>query len=58
MGRPKLDFRKDRLIRFRADVDDERLIKELMNELDMSASEVIRAAIRSFYVSTKYDTKR
>lgn len=58
MGRPKLDLRKDRLIRFRADVNDERLIKELMNELDMSASEVIRAAIRSFYVSTKYDTKR
>lgn len=58
MGRPKLDLRKDKLIRFRADVNDERLIKELMNELDMSASEVIRAAIRSFYVSTKYDTKR
>lgn len=58
MGRPKLDLRKDRLIRFRADVNDERLIKELMHELDMSASEVIRAAIRSFYVSTKYDTKR
>lgn len=58
MGRPKLDLRKDRLIRFRADINDERLIKELMNELDMSASEVIRAAIRSFYVSTKYDTKR
>ena len=58
MGRPKLDLRKDRLIKFRADINDERLIKELMNELDMSASEVIRAAIRSFYVSTKYDTKR
>ena len=58
MGGPKLDLRKDRLIRFRADINDERLIKELMNELDMSASEVIRAAIRSFYVSTKYDTKR
>ena len=58
MGRPKLDLRKDRLIRFRADANDERLIKELMHELDMSASEVIRAAIRSFYVKTKYDTKR
>lgn len=58
MGRPKLDLRKDRLIRFRADINDEQLIKELMNELDMSASEVIRAAIRSFYVSTKYNTKR
>ena len=58
MGRPKLDLRKDRLIRFRVDVNDERLIKELMNELNMSASEVIRAAIRSFYVSNKYDTKR
>lgn len=58
MGRPKLDLRKDRLIRFRADVNDERLIKELMHELDMSASEVIRAAIGSFYVENKYDTKR
>lgn len=58
MGRPKLDLRKDRVIKFRADANDERLIKELMNELDMSASEVIRAAIRSFYVETKYDTKR
>lgn len=58
MGRHKLDLRKDRLIRFRADANDERLIKELMHELDMSASEVIRAAVRSFYVSTKYDTKR
>ena len=58
MGRPKLDLRKDRLIRFRADANDERLIKELMHELDMSASEAIRAAIRSFYVETKYDTKR
>ena len=58
MGRPKLDLRKDRLIRFRADVNDERLIKELMHELDMSASEVIRAAIRSFYVENQYDTKR
>ena len=56
MGRPKLDLRKDTLIRFRADANDERLIKELM--LDMSASEVIRAAIRSFYVENKYDTKR
>lgn len=58
MGRPKLDSRKDRVIKFRADINDERLIKELMNELDMSASEVIRAAIRSFYVENKYDTKR
>ena len=58
MGRPKLGLRKDRVIKFRADVNDERLIKELMNELDMSASEVIRAAIRSFYVENKYDTKR
>ena len=58
MGRPKLGLRKDRVIKFRADVNDERLIKELMNELDMSASEVIRAAIRSFYVENKCDTKR
>lgn len=58
MGRPKLDSRKDRVIKFRADANDERLIKELMHELDMSASEVIRAAIRSFYVENKYDTKR
>ena len=58
MGRPKLDSRKDRVIKFRADANDERLIKELMHELDMSASEVIRAAIRSFCAETKYDTKR
>lgn len=58
MGRPKLDSRKDRVIKFRADANDERLIKELMYELDMSASEVIRAAIRSFYVVNKRDTNR
>lgn len=57
MGRPKLDYRKDRCIKVRADINDERLIKELMYKLDMSASEVVRAAIRSFYVSNKYSTK-
>lgn len=58
MGRPKLDSRKDRVIKFRADANDERLIKELMYELNMSASEVIRASIRSFYVANKRDTNR
>nr|DAD57978.1 MAG TPA: NikA [Caudoviricetes sp.] len=58
MARPKLDFRKDRYVTIRADVNDRRLIKELMYELDMSTSEVVRAAIRSFYVSTKYGTRR
>lgn len=58
MGRPKLDYRKDRYITIRSDVNDRRLLKELMYELDMSTSEVVRAAIRSFYIANKYGTKR